>query len=176
MSGRAQRLEGKIALVTGAAKGIGLACAVSLASEGALVALADIDQAEVVKATEELQRTSTAKSFLCDVRSKQQVDQLVSDVVAKFGGLDILVANAGIFKTSEFMDMTEEDFDTVIQTNLKGAFLCGQATARQMAQQNEASPGRGGAIINMSSINAVVAIPTTAGYNASKGGISSLTR
>lgn len=75
------------------------------------------------RATEELQRTSTAKSFLCDVRSKQQVDQLVSDVVAKFGGLDILVANAGIFKTSEFMDMTEEDFDTVIQTNLKGAFL-----------------------------------------------------
>ena len=187
-----------------------------------------------------------------------QVDDLVASTVATYGGVDILVANAGIVRAAEFLDMSEKDFDDVIRVNLKGTFLVrtlhkaqhnwrgilqlvvtmvliltsdqefartlasipksttlwlvlvvtltrpwplastsrrlltgdpdrldsqpvpctqtGQAVGRQMVKQNEASPGRGGAIVNMSSVNAIMAIPTVAGYNASKGGISNLTR
>jgi len=96
--------------------------------------------------------------------------------VQQFGGVDILVSNAGIVRGADFLDMTEEDFDDVISVNLKGVFLCGQLAARQMVEQNKVTPGRGGCIINMSSVNAVMAIPTIAGYNSSKGGVNNLTR
>ena len=97
-------------------------------------------------------------------------------VAADFGGLDICVANAAILHVGNFLDLTEEDFDSVIRVNLKGVFLTGQAAARQMVAQNQTQPGRGGTIINMSSVNAIMAIPSITAYNTAKGGVNNLTR
>ncbi|MDZ4124686.1 MAG: SDR family oxidoreductase, partial [Hydrogenophaga sp.] len=90
--------------------------------------------------------------------------------VAAFGRIDVLVNNAGIFKAADFLEVSEDDFDEVLRVNLKGSFLMGQAVARVMATQ------RDGAIVNMSSVNGVLAIPSIASYNVSKGGINQLTR
>ena len=116
----------------------------------------------------------------CDVGDKAQVDALVAQTMAAHGRIDVLVNNAGIFKAADFLDVSEADFDAVLRINLKGAFLVGQAVAREMAK---ADPREGigesavrGSIINMSSVNAVLTIPTIASYNVSKGGINELTR
>ena len=106
----------------------------------------------------------------CDVGDKSQVDALVQTVLQVHGRMDVLVNSAGIFRMADFLEMTEDDFDSVLRVNLKGSFLVGQAVARAMAA------ARGGAIVNMSSVNAVLAIPTLASYNVSKGGINQLTR
>ena len=106
----------------------------------------------------------------CDVGDKAQVDAAVQQTEQAYGRIDVLVNNAGIFKAADFLDVTEADFDAVLRVNLKGAFLVGQAVARLMAR------GGGGAIINMSSVNGVLAIPNIASYNVSKGGINQLTR
>ena len=106
----------------------------------------------------------------CDVGARDQVDALVAATLAAHGRIDVLVNNAGIFKAADFLDVTEADFDAVLRVNLKGAFLVGQAVAREMAKAG------GGAIVNMSSVNAVLAIPSIASYNVSKGGINQLTR
>lgn len=96
---------------------------------------------------------------------------MIASTVAAFGRLDIAVANAGIVKAGDFLEFSEEDFDAVIRVNLKGVFLTGQAAARQMAEQ-----GGGGAIVNMSSVNAVLAIPSIAPYVVAKGGVNQLTK
>ncbi|MBP6646851.1 MAG: SDR family oxidoreductase [Burkholderiaceae bacterium] len=106
----------------------------------------------------------------CDVGDKTQVDAMVAQTLEHFGGIDVLVNNAGIFKAADFLDVTEADFDAVLRVNLKGSFLVGQAVAREMAKV-----GRG-SIVNMSSVNGVTAIPSIASYNVSKGGINQLTR
>jgi glucose 1-dehydrogenase len=166
------RLAGKIALVTGAAQGIGLACARAFVREGAKVVLADTNAAEGRAAAQRLEAEGAAARFVaCDVRRKSEVDAAVADAVSAFGRLDILVANAGIVHAADFLELDEADFDRVIAVNLKGAFLAGQAAARQMVRQ-----GGGGAIVNMSSVNAVVAIPDQVPYVVSKGGINQLTR
>jgi NAD(P)-dependent dehydrogenase (short-subunit alcohol dehydrogenase family) len=116
-------------------------------------------------------RCLAAAFALCDVSLKKHVDAAVLATVAEFGRLDILVANAGIVHAAEFLDLREEDFDRVIAVNLKGVFLAGQAAARQMVKQ-----GGGGAIVNMSSVNAVLAIANQVPYVASKGGINQLTK
>jgi NAD(P)-dependent dehydrogenase (short-subunit alcohol dehydrogenase family) len=105
----------------------------------------------------------------CDVGDKAQVDALVAQVLRQHGRIDVLVNNAGLFKAADFLDVSEADFDAVLRVNLKGAFLVGQAVARAMAA------GRG-AIVNMSSVNSVLAIPNIASYNVSKGGLNQLTR
>jgi NAD(P)-dependent dehydrogenase (short-subunit alcohol dehydrogenase family) len=106
----------------------------------------------------------------CDVGDKAQVDTLVAKAMLGHGRIDVLVNNAGIFKAAEFLDITEADYDAVLRVNLKGSFLVGQAVAREMVKA-----GRG-AIVNMSSVNAVLTIPSIATYNMSKGGINQLTR
>lgn len=164
MSGR---LEGKVALVTGAARGIGLACARAMKAEGAHVVLADVDE----KAGREAARELGANFVACDVASKPAVVAAVQAAVDAHGRLDIAVANAGIVHAAEFLDLEEADFDRVLAVNLKGVFLLGQAAARQMVKQ-----GGGGAIINMSSVNAVLAIPNQVPYVVSKGGINQLTK
>lgn len=159
-------LQGRVCIVTGGAQGIGEACARRFAQDGAQVVVADLDAArgQAVAA-------SIGGLFIaCDVGNKPQVDALVAQAMAKHGRIDALVNNAGIFKASDFLDITESDFDTVLRVNLKGAFLVGQAVAREMAKA-----GRG-AIVNMSSVNGVLAIPSIASYNVSKGGINQLTR
>jgi NAD(P)-dependent dehydrogenase (short-subunit alcohol dehydrogenase family) len=105
-----------------------------------------------------------------DVGNKADVDQLVQTTVERHERVDILVNNAGIFKAANFLDITEDDFDAVLRINLKGSFLVGQAVARVMAGQGS------GNIVNMSSVNGVLAIPSIASYNVSKGGINQLTR
>jgi glucose 1-dehydrogenase len=166
------KLAGRVAMVTGGAQGIGLACAQALAAEGAQVLVADIDAARGRDAVARLQAAGAAAHFeSCDVSRKEQVDAAVDAAVKRFGALDIVIANAGIVHAAEFLDLEEADFDRVLAVNLKGVFLAGQAGARQMARQ-----GRGGAIVNMSSVNAVLAIPNQVPYVVSKGAINQLTK
>ena len=164
-------LEDQVAIVTGAAQGIGAACAERLARDGAAVALWDVDDARgQAVAAALVQQGHRAEYLHCNVALKAEVDAAVAATLAAFGRIDALVNNAGIFKAANFLDITEADWDAVIDVNLKGAFLVGQAVARQMAKVG------GGAIVNMSSVNGVMAIPSIASYNASKGGVNQLTR
>ena len=157
---------GRVVIVTGAAQGIGEACARRFAREGAQVVLADLDDAR----GQALADTLGGSYHHCDVGDKAQVDALIAAVLRQHGRIDVLVNNAGIFKAADFLDVTEADFDAVLRVNLKGSFLVGQAAARPMA-----AAGRG-SIVNMSSVNGTLAIPTIASYNVSKGGINQLTR
>ena len=166
------RLRDRVALVTGAGQGIGLACARAMAREGARVVLAERDGTAGTAAAQAMDAEGFAATFVaCDVSRKAEVDAAVAAAVKAYGRLDILVANAGIVHAAEFLDLREEDFDRVIAVNLKGVFLAGQAAARQMVAQ-----GGGGAIINMSSVNAVMAIPNQVPYVVSKGAMNQLTK
>ncbi len=164
-------LKDKVCIVTGAAQGIGRACAERFAAEDASLALLDVDDARCEAVAAGLrQQGRRAIHVHCDVGTKLDVDAAVARAKGEFGRIDVLVNNAGIVRVAEFLEMTEEDFDAVLRVNLKGSFLMGQAVARTMAAHG------GGAIVNMSSVNGVMAIPTIAGYNASKGGVHQLTR
>jgi NAD(P)-dependent dehydrogenase (short-subunit alcohol dehydrogenase family) len=164
------KLQGKRAIVTGAAQGIGLACAKRLAAEGAHVMLSDITASGSEAANSIGQRFTP-----CDVGDSAQVNHLVAETVKAFGGVDILINNAGIIATADFLDISEADFDRVIRVNLKGAFLTAQACARQMVEQVKAGE-KPGSIINMSSVNAELAIPNQVPYTVSKGGLKQLTK
>ena len=167
------KLSGRTALVTGAARGIGLAIAKRFIEDGAKVVLSDVDEKTGAEAAKSL--GANAHFIACDVGDAKAVDALVKGTVAKFGVLDILVNNAGIIHTANFLDISESDFDRVLRVNLKGSFLCGQAAAKQMVAQAEAGR-KPGTIINMSSVNSVVAIPNQVPYSVSKGGIQQLTK
>jgi NAD(P)-dependent dehydrogenase (short-subunit alcohol dehydrogenase family) len=159
-------LQNKVTLITGGAQGIGEACARRFARERAPVVLADVDD----ERGQALANTLGARYVHCDVGDSAQVNALITAIMATHGRIDVLVNNAGIFKAAAFLDVTEADFDAVIRVNLKGAFLVGQAVAREMVKTG------GGSVVNMSSVNAVMAIPSIASYNMSKGGINQLTR
>lgn len=162
-------LHGRVAVVTGAAQGIGAACVERLVRDGASVALWDVDDARCGALVARLQAMAArVQAFHCDVSRKADVDAALAATLAAFGQVNALVNNAGIFKAADFLDITEADWDAVIGVNLKGSFLVGQAVARAMS-----GPG---AIVNMSSVNGSMAIPSIASYNASKGGIDQLTR
>jgi NAD(P)-dependent dehydrogenase (short-subunit alcohol dehydrogenase family) len=164
-------LQDQVVVVTGAAQGIGAACADRLSQDGAAVALWDIDDVHGKAEAERLADQGRRVTYLhCNVANKREVDAAVAGTLKAFGRIDGLVNNAGIFKAANFLDITEADWDAVIDVNLKGAFLVGQAVAREMAGTG------GGAIVNMSSVNGLMAIPSIASYNASKGGINQLTR
>lgn len=157
---------GRVCVVTGGAQGIGEACVRRFAAEGAKPVIVDVDDARGQALAAEL----GALYVRCDVGDKAQVDALVAQVLAAHGRIDVLVNNAGIFRAADFLEVTEADFDAVLRVNLKGAFLVGQAVARAMVASG------GGAIVNMSSVNGVLAIPNIASYNVSKGGVNQLTR
>jgi NAD(P)-dependent dehydrogenase (short-subunit alcohol dehydrogenase family) len=165
------RLNDRVAIVTGAARGIGFAIATRYAAEGATVIMSDIED-NVGKAAAE---TIGATDMHCDVSKQAEVTALVQAVVEKFGAVDILVNNAGIAMAKDFLEISESDFDHVIGINLKGSFFMLQACARHMIAQAQ-SGRKPGAIVNMSSVNDTLAIPTIVTYCMSKGGVSQLTR
>lgn len=165
------KLKDRIAIVTGAAKGIGLACAERFAADGATVIMSDVDDG----AGEAAAKAIGATYIHCDVSRASDVDALVEGVVRRFGAIDILMNNAGIAMAGDFLSITEADLDKVLGINLKGSFLMLQACARHMVKQAEAGR-KPGAIINMSSVNDTLAIPTIVSYCMSKGGVSQLTR
>ena len=161
------KLSQKVDIVTGATQGIGLACAQRLITEGAQVMLVDI-KPEGEQAAAAL--GAQARFFAADVSQKADVDALVAATMAAFGRIDILINNAGVTHAADFLDLTEDDFDRVLRINLKSMFLCGQAVAREMVKQQS------GCIINMSSVNAELAIPNQVPYVVSKGAINQLTK
>ncbi|PKB78401.1 MAG: hypothetical protein BZY88_18725 [SAR202 cluster bacterium Io17-Chloro-G9] len=166
-------LEGHVALVTGSARGIGRALAVGLAQAGANVAVSDLpDMLEEAESVREEIRSSGRESaaYPLNVLDLASIKESIGQVVQDFGRLDILVSNAGIRVRKPSLDVTEADWDAVIDTNLKGAFFCAQAAARPMIDQG------GGRIINIASQLAVVALEDRAAYCASKGGVANLTR
>jgi glucose 1-dehydrogenase len=169
MSGR--RFEGQGAIVTGGANGIGRACALAFAGEGAAVAVADVAEDAGRAVAREIEEAGGRAVFLrTDVGDAGEVQALIDGTLDAFGRLDVLINNAGIIKTADFLEISEEDFDAVLRVNLKGVFLVGQAAARVMAER-----GRG-AVVNMSSANAVVAIPNQVPYVTSKGAVNQLTK
>ncbi len=166
------RLQDKVTVITGAAAGIGRACAERFAAEGAKVVLADIDVTKGQEAAEAIQESGGDAIFVtCDAGDKAQVDALIEFAVAAFGRLDCAIANAAIVHACDFLELAEEDFDRVLRVNLKGVFLTGQAAARRMVAQ-----GTPGTIVNMSSVNAVMAIPSITPYVVAKGGVNQLTK
>ena len=167
------KLSGKIVIITGASRGIGLACAKRFIAEGAHVVLADIDERQ---GAAEAKRLGEAARFVrCDVGEAKDAANLIAETCKAFGGIDVLVNNAGIIHGADFIDLKEPDFDRVLRVNLKGAFLVGQLAARTMIEQVKAGK-KPGAIVNMASINATVAIANQVPYSVSKGGLLQLTR
>jgi len=173
-----KNLEGKVAIVTGAARGIGAAIAKKLAERGAAVAICDLKAEwcdETVKALEAL--GAKAKGYGVNVAVSAEVDTCVKAVLADFGRVDIMVNNAGITKDGLLMRMSDEDWDAVLNVNLKGTFLFTRAVARPM-MKNKAEDGTqlGGSIINIASVVGIMGNAGQANYTASKGGVIALTK
>jgi glucose 1-dehydrogenase len=166
------RLAGKAAIVTGAANGIGLACARRLAADGAAVALADIDAAAGEAAAKALRDQGAQAIFVStDVTQRPALTALVDRTLSEFGRLDIMLNNAGIALNAPVLEMSDETFDKVLSINLRSAFVGTQLAARKMVEAK-----RGGVIINMSSVNALLAIPGLAAYACTKGALNQLTK
>jgi NAD(P)-dependent dehydrogenase (short-subunit alcohol dehydrogenase family) len=162
------RLTDRVAIVTGAARGIGLAIAKRFADEGATVVMADVAAATLSEAAAAVPGATTV---VADVSRKADVARVVEAAAACTGHIDILVNNAGITHACDFLDLTEADFDRVLGVNLKSMFLCGQAVARHMVARDVR-----GAVVNLSSVNAVLAIANQVPYTVSKGGGNQLTK
>lgn len=165
-------LDGKVAIVTGASRGIGRQIAVTLAKEGAAVIVnynGSAAKAEEV-VTEIIEAGGQAEAVQCNVSEYAKAEELMKYVIDKYKKIDILVNNAGITKDNLLMKMSEEEFDAVISTNLKGAFNCVKHVSRQMLKQ------RGGRIINISSVSGVIGNAGQANYCASKAGMIGLTK
>lgn len=165
-------MSGKTALITGAARGLGLGIARRFASDGAAVLLNDLPDSDGEAVAEKLRAGGAQAKFVpFDVGIKTEVDAGIESACQEFGPIDILINNAALNRPTPFTEITEEDFDLVLRTNLKSVFLCSQAVARQMIERSE-----GGTIINMSSVTAIMSTPSSAAYAATKGGVASLTK
>ncbi len=166
-------LKNKVAIITGARRGMGRADAILLAREGAKVVVSDISSEDCQKVVDEIKaRGGEAMAFKCDVSNKKEVEKMVQETVKKFGRIDILVNNAGICQFKPFLELTEQEWDATLDINLKGYFLCAQAAAKEMAKQ------KSGVIVNIASVamgQMGVGFPNIVHYCASKGGIAAMT-
>ncbi len=167
-----RRFVDKVAVVTGASRGIGKAVAMALGKEGASVVLAGRD-AEALKATARELAAVDARCLwtTCDVRHRAEVESLADLAYREMGKVHFLVNNAGLYPVTPLFELSEEEWDAVIDTNLKGPFLCAQAIARRMVDQ-----GVAGRIVNVSSTSSQIARPGIAHYGSSKAALSQLTR
>ena len=167
--------QDRVVLITGAASGIGRGCAQRFAQEGAYVLVADIDEDNGTEAAraigESVGDPDRVRFVRCDVADGDSVRSAVEEAVDTWGRLDVCVANAAVVHGADFLDLDEADFDRVLDVNLKGVFRVGQAAARAMVRL-----GIAGSIVNMSSINAQVALPNQVPYCVAKGGIQQLTK
>jgi NAD(P)-dependent dehydrogenase (short-subunit alcohol dehydrogenase family) len=165
------RLAGKVALVTGAARGIGAATARWLAMEGATVALTDVLADSLESTTDEIRATgASARAWTLDVTRRDDVKRVVGEVVGAFGRIDILVSNAAVGKPMPFLETTDADLRRVLEVNLNGVFIVGQEVARMMTGQG------GGRIVNVGSLAAHTGNDRQSAYAAAKGGVDALTR
>lgn len=162
--------ENKVAIVTGAAKGIGYGIALALAKEKAKVVLGDFDQATNENSAKEIEKITGSECLAvkCDVSKKEDTDNLIKTTLEKFSSVDVLVNNAGIYPYNAFLEMSEADWDKVININLKGVFLCSQAAAKVMKE--------GSKIVTISSIASLVGFENLTHYCASKGGVNGMIR
>lgn len=163
-------LTGQTAVITGGAQGLGLAIAQRFIAEGARVVLGDVNLAATEEAAAQLGGSEVARAVRCDVTSSSEVDALVAAAVETFGGLDIMVNNAGITRDATMRKMTEEQFDQVISVHLKGTWNGLRAAAAIMREQKR------GAIVNMSSISGKVGMVGQTNYSAAKAGIVGMTK
>lgn len=167
------QLKDKIAIVTGARRGMGRTHALALAKEGAKVVVSDISLEDCQKVVDEIKGVGgRAMAIKCDVSKKNEVEEMVKQTLNEFGKIDILVNNAGILQFKPFLELTEQDWDKTLAVNLKGYFLCAQACAKEMIKQ------KSGAIVNIASIamgQVGIGYSAIAHYCASKGGIAALT-
>jgi 3-oxoacyl-[acyl-carrier protein] reductase len=165
------RLKGKVAVVTGSRRGIGRAIALEMAKEGARVVVSDIELKECQIVCDEIRKLgSHAIAVKCDVTKKNEVNAMMEKAIQKFGRIDIMVNNAGVYVSKPFTETTEEDWDFMLNINLKGAFLCSSAASKHMIKQ------KSGKIISTASIAGKVGFADSSAYCASKGGIISMTR
>jgi NAD(P)-dependent dehydrogenase (short-subunit alcohol dehydrogenase family) len=168
-----QDLKGKVAIVTGARRGMGKSHALALADGGAKVVVVDIFLEDCQKVVEEIKKKGgEAIAVKCDVTKKEEVDKMVKAAIDKWGKIDILVNNAGICQFKPFLELTEEEWDRTLDINLKGYFLCAQAAAKEMVKK------KSGVIVNIASVamgQVGVGFPNLTHYCASKGGIVAMT-
>ncbi len=162
--------EGKTAIVTGAARGIGLAIARALAAGGADLVLVDVLEDELQQAADSLDGATSVRTFAVDVTDETAVEKMIDDVVEQTGRLDILVNNAGITRDDLLLRMDADEWDLVLRVNLKGTFLMTKHAARTMVRQ------KAGRIVNLASVSGLVGNPGQANYSASKAGVVGFTR
>ena len=167
------KLKDKVAIVTGARKGMGRTHSLTLAKAGVKVVVSDISLEDCQKVVDEIKKNGgEAIAVKCDVSKKQEVDEMVRETIEKFGKIDILVNNAGICQFKPFLELTEEEWDRTLDINLKGYFLCAQAVAKEMTKQ------KSGVIVNIASVamgQQGIGMPNIVHYCASKGGIVGMT-
>ena len=164
-------LSNQVALVTGASQGLGKAMAIELGRNGARVACVARNAEKLAATVEEIQAAGgQAEAFACDVRERQSVDDLIDNIVQKWERLDILINNAGVTRDTLLPRMSDEEWDEVIDTNLRGAFLFSRAAARYMMR------ARYGRIINISSVSGLIGNAGQTNYSASKAGLIGMTR
>ncbi|MEI2384976.1 SDR family oxidoreductase [Breoghania sp. JC706] len=168
-------LTNKVTIVTGAARGIGLAIARRFLEDGAKVVMSDVNDEAGEAAEADLKGLGDVTYVHCDVSERLDVRNLVAAAIDTYGDIDVLINNAGIVSPGDILTIDEAEFDRVLNINLKGSFLCGQAVARHMVDRVQ-NGGPAGAIVNMSSVNAVFGLHSQLPYTVSKGGVNQLTK